>query len=50
MLQIVTALFAAGVFMILPRYRYSANIGAMPAPVAGSGPDGVVPPLVQPAE
>jgi len=46
-LQIVSALFAAAVFMILPRYRYSANIGAMPAPPKGgedsSAPSGVSP-------
>jgi MFS family permease len=37
MLQIVTALFAAFVFLILPGYRYSANIGAMPAPPKPEG-------------
>jgi MFS family permease len=28
---IASAIFAAAVFLILPRYRFSANIGAMPA-------------------
>ncbi len=48
-LQIVSALIAAGVFMILPKYRYSANIGAMPAPPKGPPVGGVGAPVVAPA-
>ena len=39
-LMIATALFSAGVFTVLPRYRFSANIGAMPAPPKGPGGGG----------
>ena len=41
------ALVAALVYLILPRYRFSANIGAMPA--APKGPPAGEPPATQPA-
>lgn len=36
--QIASSVLAAAVFMILPAYRFSANIGAMPAAAKTNGP------------
>jgi MFS family permease len=49
--QIVASLISAAVFLILPAYRFSADIGAMPAPPkTGTASSGPAQPAAIPAE